>query len=201
MCGATQAQTNLQDAQTAFYTQATQMAQQQYGEQQSIYLPMKAQFDSIFQKGPNQQGFSASELGNLNSQAVEGTATNYAGAAKAVNDQLASQGGGSDPLPSGAQAEMKQEVANTAAASESQQESTIKSADYTQGYNEWAAAANGLSGIATGTNPVGYMNAATNAGSAASTTANNIATQANSGWNAAIGAVGAIGAGAATKIR
>ncbi len=200
MCGATQAQTNLQNAQTAAYTQAQQMTQEQYAQQQSIYGPMKTQFDSIFAKGPNQQGFSAEEKGNLDSQAVEGTAENYAGAAKATNDALASEGGGSNPMPTGAQEEMKQNVADTAAQSESQQESTIQSADYAQGYNEWSAAAGGLQAIASGVNPLGFENAATAAGSAASTTANDIASQQNSITNAAIGAVGSIAGAAIPKI-
>jgi hypothetical protein len=192
MC-ATGAQTQLQTEQLNAYTQAQQMTAQEYANQQEIYAPMEKQFQSIFSMGPNQQGFSNAETNTLNAQAVEGTATNYAGAAKAVNENLAAEGGGSEELPTGAQAEMKQEVANSAAQTESGQETQIQEADYNQGYQDWLNAGSGLESIAAGENPLGYENAATASGSAAGTTANQIASQDDSWINAALGAAGTIG--------
>lgn len=198
MCGASAEQNQLASEEATAYQQATQMTAQQYASQQAIYAPMTAQFDSIFAKGPNQQGFSAGETADLNAQAVQGTAANYSQAAKAVGEQTAAEGGGTNPLPTGAQTELKQEVANSAASNESNEESSIKQASYQQGYNEWSAAGAGLEGIATGEDPLGYENAETSAGSSANSEANAIE-EANNSWiNAAVGAAGSIG-GAAIK--
>lgn len=198
MCGASAQQNELASEEATAYQQATAMTAQQYASQQAIYKPMAAQFNSIFAKGPNQEGFSAGEVADLDSQAVEGTASNYKQAAQAVGEATASEGGGTNPLPSGAQDELKQQIANSAANTESGEESSIKQADYTQGYNEWTAAGAGLEGIATGEDPLGYENAATSAGNSANSEANAVQT-ANDSWiNAAIGAAGEIGGAATT---
>lgn len=195
MCGPTAAQTNLTNEETQAYQTAQQMTAQQYANQQAIYAPMSAQFQSIFAKGPNQKGFSTEEEQDLNAQAVEGTAENYNQAAKATNEQLAARGGGTNPLPSGADAELKQEVALSAAQEESRQESQIQSADYQQGQSEWAAAGGGLQAIAAGENPLGYESAETGSAGVANTEANTIASEDDSWVNAAIGAVGTVGGG------
>ena len=193
--GASRAQNQLQAEQLAGYQQAQQMTAEQYADQQAIYAPMEKQFQSIFAAGPNQQGFSTAETNDLNAQAVQGTAANYSAAAKAVGNSMAAEGGGDAYTPSGGADEIKQEVANSAAGQESQQETQIQEANYQQGYNEWGAAAGGLESIAAGENPLGYENAATSSGSAAGTTAEQIAQEDNSWINAAIGGAGAIGAG------
>lgn len=195
MCGPTAQQTELGDEQIQAYQQAQQMTAEQYADQQAIYAPLEAQFSKIFNAGPSQEGFSQGELNTLDSQAVTGTATNYGQAAKAVNEQLAGEGGGDEYTPSGAQDEIKQEVANSAAQTESGQETQIKEADYNQGYQEWQQAGEGLMSIAAGDNPLGYEGAETGAGSAASTTAGQIASEDDSWVNAALGAAGAIGGG------
>ena len=199
MCGATGAQTQIQNEQIAYYQQMQQMTAEQYAAQQAIYGPMAKQFQSIFNAGPNQEGFSQAEKDTLNSQAVEGTAENYQQAARAVNQQLAAQGGGNDYMPSGGNDQLKQEVANSAAGNESQQETQIKMADYQQGYNEWQAAGEGLQAIAAGDNPLGYANATTNSGSAVANTANQIAQEDNSWFNAVLGAAGSLGSAAISE--
>ena len=175
------------------YQQAQQMTAEQYANQQAIFKPMADQFQSIFKLGPNQEGFSGEEKNTLNAQAVAGTATNYAQASKAVGESLAAEGGGNELIGSGGAAQLKAEVAASAAQSESQQETQIKEADYNQGYQQWLQAGRGLDTIATGLNPLGYEVGATSAGGAAGTTANQIAEENNSWINAALGAAGAIG--------
>ena len=76
MCGATAAQTNLQNEQAQFYQTANQEAAQTYGEDQALLQQMQSVYAPILAKGPNQEGFSAAETQDLNSQAVEGTAEN-----------------------------------------------------------------------------------------------------------------------------
>lgn len=197
MCGATTAQTNLQQEQLDAYKQAQEMTAAQYADQKAIYAPMAAQFKSIFDLGPSQEGMSQDELNNLNASAVAGTATNYAAAAKAVGEGLAAEGGGNELIGSGGAAQIKAQVAQSAAGELSREESQIKQADYQQGYQQWLQAGRGLETIAAGENPLGYEGASTTAGGAAAETANQIASQENSWINAAIGAAGAIGGGLA----
>src|SRR5271154_886341 len=137
MCGPTPQQVELQDEQISAYQQAQQLTQEQYSNYEAIAGPLTQQFQSIFNQGPNQKGFSAEEDATLNAQSVEGTAENYAGAAKAVNESQAAEGGGNNPLPTGAQSELKQELAQSAAGEESKEETGIQEADYAQGYQEW----------------------------------------------------------------
>lgn len=194
MCGgATQAQENLQTEQAAYYQEATAEAEATYGEDQQLLQSVKSIYDPILAKGPSQEGYSTDELANLNAQAVEGTAQNYSSAAKAVNEKMAAQGGGDIALPTGAQLQLQQEVANSAAATESGEESQILQADYQQGYNEFVNAGNMEMAVSGQYNPTAYSGAATSAGSAASTTANEIAQENNSWINAALGAAGSIG--------
>lgn len=193
MSGPTQAQTQLTNEETAAYEQAQTMTAQQYGAQSAIYAQMTPQFESIFAKGPSQEGFSPEETATLNAQAVEGTAENYSSAAKAVGEKLAGEGGGTNPLPTGASTELEGEIASSAAGEESKQESEIKSADYVAGRSNYKDAAVGLEGVATGLDPLGYEGAATSAGNSANTEANAIATEDDSWINAVIGAAGTIG--------
>lgn len=194
MCGGpTQAQQQLQAEQADFYKQATEQQAQVYAEDQQILQAMEGIYEPILQKGPNQEGFSTEELNSLNTEAVEGTAQNYAGAAKAVNENLAAEGGGTVSLPSGGATQLKAEVAAAAAGQESSEENQIKQADYAQGYSEWQDAARGLATEQGFINPVAYSGAATNAGAAEGVTANEIAQENDSWINAAIGASGTIG--------
>ncbi len=202
MSGPTQQQTELGDAQLAAYEQAAQLTQQQYAEQQAIYGPLVTQFKSIFAKGPGQQGFTPEENAELNAQAEEGTAENYGNAARAVGETEAARGGGTNPLPTGAQSAIQSNIATSAAQEESQQENEINSANYGQGYNEWQNAGAGLEAIAAGENPLGYQSNETNAGSAAGTTASQIASEDDSWLNAALGAAGsAAGLASGSAIR
>ena len=196
MCGSTGAQSTIQQEQIEAYQQALELTAKQYASQQAIYKPMAAQFQSIFDMGPNQEGFSAAEENNLNAGAIESTATNYANAATAVNENLASLGGGNSPITVGAQQQMKAQVAYSAAGELSKEQSQIKQANYNQGYQQWLQSAQGLTTIAAGENPLGYEGAATDSGKAAGTTADQIAQEENSWINAAIGAAGSIGEGA-----
>lgn len=190
MSGPTAQQTELGDAQLAAYQQATQLTQEQYANQQAIFAPLVSQFQSIYAKGPGQKGFSDEETSELNAQAEEGTAENYGNAARAVGETMASRGGGTNPLPGGAQEAIQSNIATSAAQEESQQESQIQQADYSQGYNEWENAGQGLETIAAGENPLGYESNETSSGSAAGTTASQIASEDDSWLNATIGAVG-----------
>ena len=190
MCGATSTQTALQDEQMAAYKQAQEMAQEEFGKQQAIYAPMAKMFQSIFAAGPGQEGFAPAEKEALHTQIIEGTGQNYAKAARAVNENIAAQGG--TGMPSGGADQLKLDTALSSAQEKTREETQLTTSDYEAGRALWENAGQGLMAIAAGENPLGYERASTEAGSAAGTTADQIAQEQNSWINAAIGAAGSI---------
>jgi hypothetical protein len=193
VCGATSAQNNLQQEDLETLQEYNSAFQQQYANQQAIYGKVSSVLDPILAAGPNQQGFSTAEGNTLNSQAVEGTAENYAGAAKAVNEATAAEGGGNSPISVGGQTELKEEVANSAAQTESGEETQIQEQNYATGRQNFENAEEGEMAIASGENPLGYEGAATSQASVTGNEANAIASENNSWYNAALGAAGSIG--------
>lgn len=189
MCGATGQQIQLQQEQMDAYQQSQDMLRQEFGNQQAIYGPMAAKFKSIFEAGPSQKGFSAGESQDLETQVIEGTAGNYANAAKAVNEHIAAEGG-TGGMANGAADQLRLETANSAAQEKTREETQLTEANYATGRQQWQQAATGLLDIAAGQNPVNYENASTAAGGAASNTADDIAKEQNSWINAAMGIAG-----------
>lgn len=197
MCGATNAQEQLQQEEMQSIQQYDQMMQTQYAKQSSLYSTVTSVLQPIFNQGPNQQGMSAAEKATLDAQAVEGTAENYKMAAQAVNEQIAAEGGGGSPaITTGAQQAIKSSIATSAAAEESKQETEIQEQDYALGRENFTNAEEGLMAVAGGENPLGYMQATTNQENVTNQEANAIAEEDNSWINAAIGAAGTIGAAA-----
>ena len=197
MSGPSSEQLQLQDEQMQFYQEGMQESRSAFGEQQDLLKQMEAVYEPILAKGPNQNAFAGAEENALNAQAVEGTAGNYQRAARAVGEQIAAQGGGDNPLPSGGSEQLKEEVALSAAGEQSQEESQILAAGYATGEKEFEQAGAGLAEASGQLSPTNYLTATTGAGSAAETTANQINQEQNSWLAPVLGAVGAIGGAAA----
>lgn len=197
MC-ASDSQNQIEDQDQQTMAEYNQNFATQYADQKETLAKITSVLDPILNKGPNQQGFSDDERNELNGQVVAGTAANYKQAAAAVGDQEAAEGGGDNPLPTGAQNQAKDEVAESAAKEESQQESEVVSADYNQGFKEFENAEEGEFGVASAENPLGYAGAATNQDTAAGNEANSIASEDSSWENALLGAAGSVGEGWAT---
>lgn len=196
MCGSNSQQQQISDAQQQMYQTLNQSYQTAFGQSQAITNALTAQFQPILAAGPGQQGFSAGESQALNTQASEGVAQNYAAAQKATAQILAARGGGNTTLPDSISANLVAQNANQAAQQRAQAQNTILQANYAQGYQNWNQAANVLNSTAGLLNPNAYASSSTGAGSAAATTANQIAMANNSVWNAAIGALGSVGGAA-----
>jgi len=197
MSGPSASQQELQQEQIQFYQQGMQESQATFAEQQDLIKQMEAVYNPILAKGPNQEGFSAAQKENLDAQAIQGTATTYGQAARAVGEQIAASGG-DNSLPSGETEQLKEEVAAAAAQQQSTEESQILQADYAQGYTEFENAGQALSVASGQLNPASFENAATSAGNAAETTAQAIVNEENS-WEAPVlGAVGGLGGSAIT---
>lgn len=198
MTGPSSTQLQLQSEEAAFYKQGVEQSETTFSEQQDLLNQMKQIYSPILAKGPNQEGFSPAEKAGLESQAIEGTAKNYSQAARAVGGQIAAEGGGNNPLPTGGSEQLREEVGASAAGEESNEQQQIEQADYAQGYQEFQGATAALETASGQLNPAAYENAATSAGNAAEETAKDINAEQNS-WEAPVlGAIGAIGGGIAT---
>jgi hypothetical protein len=196
MCGSTQQQTDISDQQQQFYTTLSNEYSQIFGQSQAITSALTSAFTPILQAGPSQTGFSPSEENALQTQNTENVATDYAQAQKATAQVLAARGGGNTMLPSSVTSNILAQNTNTAAATRAQGQNTITQANYAQGYQNWNTAANVLGSTAGLLNPNSYASSATNSGTAAASTANQIAQDAFAPWGAAIGALGSIGGAA-----
>lgn len=197
MCGPDAAQQNLENEQMQFYSTLQARDQTTFGEQQDILTQMQAIYQPILQRGPNAPGFSQAERDNLNATADTGVATNFAQTSKALNEAESAEGGGNDYLPSGVTGSQNAGLAAAAAATRSSEEGQIKTADYTQGYQQFKDATGALDTAAGLYDPNAGASVATSAGSAAESTAKDIAAE-NTSWMAPVfGAIGAVGGAAA----
>lgn len=192
MSGPSGAQLQLQQEQMDFYQQGMQMAQERYGDQESLLKQMESVYNPILQKGPDQEGYSEEEKANLDAEATEATATNYSRAAKAVGSQMATEGGGDNPLPSGADQQVRGEIASSAASELSREESQILDQSYTAGRENFREAGAALSTVAGQFDPTAFESNATSAGSSAETTAKDINSEENSWIAPVLGAIGGV---------
>jgi hypothetical protein len=199
MSGATSAQTQLQEEDLQTLQQYNDEQKQQYDKQSALYNEVTSVLDPILKAGANQQGYSQAELNTLNAQAVEGTAENYASAGKAMNEQLAAEGGGNSAITTGGQAQLKAATLQSAAQEESKQESEIQEKNYETGRSNFQNAEAGELAVASGENPTSYEQAATGQANATANEANTIASENDSWISAALGAAGSIGSTAITK--
>ena len=192
--GASAAQENLADQQASFYQQMTSDYSQQFGAQSNILSALTKSLNPIIAAGPNQFGYSAPQVANLNAQSVQGTGQQYTKASQAVRESQAARGGGMQFLPSGANEQVNADLASAAANQESNQLLGIQQAGYQQGNTMYNNAVGQLGGVAGMYNPTGYSSSATGAGSAAGSTMQAIQQeeQAANPMNAILGAVGGV---------
>jgi hypothetical protein len=169
-----QAQQAAQEAEFFKSVQAQQQAQ--FAKQSDVLDKLNAVWQPIFQAGPNQHGYSQAQLDTLHSIATEGTAADYQKATKAFQEQTAARGGGNAVIPSGADNQIRSQIASAGAADSSNKNLAISNADYETGRQNWLTAGSALNGTLNVYNPAGYTSAATGAGGLA-----------NSGLSAAFG--------------
>ena len=200
MCGASSEQKELETEQAAFYAQATAQAAQVFGIANNVFNEISAATAPIVAAGPSQEGYSAAENQALNSQAISGTAGSYAKLQQALGAKEAANGGGPS-ITSGAQLQEQENLGASAANQLSNQQLGITTANYAQGNQKYN---NAVSQLTAATNvfntSASVNNAATEAGSAASTTANQIAQENNSWVSSVTGALGGVAANTATQV-
>lgn len=198
MCGATGAQNAIEGQQQSFYGTMINQAQQVFGNSSQVFNNLMSTFQPIVAAGPNQQGFSATELSALNSQAITNVGQGYNNAKEAVGNSLAAQGGGTAVLPGGAGIGVQDSLAENAANQTSSELNQITQANYSTGRQNYLNAVQGeMAAPGVFGTAANFAGEATGSGTAAANTANQIATQQNSWVQAVTGALGGI-AGAAT---
>ena len=199
--GASSQQTSEANSSQQFTNQLQQDYAQQFQNQNAILNSINSSLSPILKAGINQYGYSPQEQTALNSQALQGTGQQYAGAQRALAENQAAAGGGNAFLPSGVNSQQQAELAASGAAQSSNQLLGIKQQGYEQGRQNYLTALGGLSGAAGMYNPTGYAGQATSSSQNAfnQATTNYNENLAQSPWNIvgglAGGALSAFGGG------
>lgn len=193
-CGATSAQTNLQSQQQTVFSSMQNQAQQVFGNSSTVFNDLMNTFSPTVAAGPDQEGMSAGEKANLDSQAVTSTGAAYRNASQAVGEAEAAQGGGNDSqVTGGSKTGTDLGVATSAASQESSELNQINEQDYAIGRENYNNATKGLEEATGAFNPVSSIdNSTTTAGSALGTTDDQISKENNSWVSAVTGALGNI---------
>jgi hypothetical protein len=196
MCGSNSQQDETYDAQKQMMDTLNQGYTAAYANNQEILGALTKAFTPILNAGPMQEGMAPGDVTAQRTAATENVAQSYSQAQKATADILASQGGGNTFLPSGTNDTLLAKNADAAARTQASAFNDITAANYKMGYQNWQNASSTLSGLASQYNPLGYASGQISAGNSAASSAAAIAAAANSPWNAAIGALGAVGGAA-----
>lgn len=193
-CGATAAQTSAQQQQSAFSQQLSQQATQVFGNSSSVFNDLVSTFAPTVAAGPNQQGFSAAENANLQSQAITSSGQAYQNAKQAVGEAQSAQGGGNTgDVSTGSTTGTDLGIATSAAQNTANELGQINEANYQTGRQNYDTAVSGLEQAPNVFNASTSLdNATTGSQEGAANTANQIATQNNSWVQAVTGALGGI---------
>ena len=196
--GASAAQDQLAQTQSAFMNQMMADTASQFSQQQAIQTQLNNALAPIVAAGPSQFGYSQAQLNNLNSTATTGVAQSYANAKKSMQEGQAAEGGGNAYLPSGVQQQQNETLASQGANQQASELLGIQNAGYNQGYSTFESAVGQLQGVDNSLNATGFAGASNNAAENANSEAN-IIQQANAAASP-MSAIGGILGGAASDI-
>lgn len=199
-CGADSSQKQIEQQQQSFSNQVQQQASQVFGNSSTVFSDLMNTFAPTIAAGPSQEGFSAAEKSNLNSQAITNTGVAYRNAKTAVGQAQSAQGGGNTPdVSGGSKVATDLGVATSAAQQTSNELGQINEADYATGRQNYDTAVQGLTAApgVYGTS-ASLDNAQVNSSNAAANTANQIASANNSWIQGVTGALGGIAGGVAS---
>ena len=163
--GASQQQKNLAASQAKFYDTLTKDYGVMFQGSQEIIKSLKDSATAIFAKGIDQYGFSTPEDTAIRTQASDAIARNFASAQTALNENLASRGGGNTFLPSGATAQLETSLLGQEATTQAETSNQITQAGYSLGRQNYLSAANILGTAAGLDNPASILGGANTAGS------------------------------------
>lgn len=192
-CGAGKELKQSYQDQHAALQQLMGQAQTIFGDSSKIFGDLVSSFEPILAAGPGQEGFTAAQKANLESQAITTTGEAYKHAQQAAGERIAAAGGGNQLLPSGTVAQLEQNLASLGAEQTSSELGAIRERSAELGRQNWLTAGQVLSGAPNVFNPAtGAGSAMTQAGEGEAQTAGQIQ-QANNSWmNLVGGALGGI---------
>lgn len=190
--GASQEQNDLAKSQSEFYGTLTKDYESQFAKQDAIQASLNASLKPIIEAGPGQFGYSKGETDALNSTAINGTATAFANAKRALQENQAAEGGGNAYLPSGVKAQQDETLAAQGANQESSELEQIQTGGFDRGYQTFEKALDQEQGVANAYNPTAIASTANTSGSDAGTTLKTINDEnaASSPWGAIGGILG-----------
>lgn len=197
MCGASDSQKQIGQAQTNFYNELTAEHKTDFADYRNILGSLESAFAPILAKGPDQEGFGEQELTALHTQATEKVAGDVKKAQEFVQGTY---GTGDTSIPQGQEEAALGGVASAGVKESADLNTKITEDDYATGRENYWHAASGLAGVAGLENPVGSAQAANQGGEAASKTANEIAAAGNAWMGPVFSAVGGIAGAAIGKI-
>ena len=191
-CGATSAQTQLQNEQMSAYQTLQGYAQQEFGDASALFKDFQTDFAPIMNAGPNQFGESPAELAAINSNIVTTEGQAGRNAIQAANAGINAEGSGNEFVPQGQNAAIRAGI-NTSteqATANAQQQNIVQG--YNLGRQNWLTAAQELGGATQMFNPAtSGSGAATGSGEAAGTTANQISQANMAPWSTLASVAGA----------
>lgn len=160
MCGPSTAQTQLSSEQGSFFSQLMSSYNTNFADQQGILSSITNALTPILEAGPNQQGFSQSEMADLRGQAINSTAAQSRNAMQIAG---AAQGGNTG-VTTGGQQQLQAGIASAAGQSLAGQENNLNITSSELGRQNFFNAEAGLSGAASLYNPNATGAVANNAG-------------------------------------
>lgn len=183
LCGPSKQEKDQAIASAGFTQTLRQHYAQLYSQQQGTLDKLN---DAI--SAPSTLGFSPAERATYNTQALEGTAGNYANARRSVANFSAGQGGGSSTgIQSGVNQQLQAQAANEAAKTLSDEELGITQADYNQGRIEKQKNIAGLQALAGAYDPNNASGQSLQAGEQAFSQAKSNREASQAGWKALAG--------------
>lgn len=191
-CGASNQQTQTYNQQAGLSQQMSSQAQGIFGNSSAVFNDLNSSLAPTVAAGPDQQGFSPTELAAQNASVINNGGVAARNAKSAVGDAMAAQNGGNTSgTTAGSTAGIDANVATQSAENTANQENQVQQLNYATGRQNYDTAVGALESAP------GVFNAATSAGTAASgalenqsNTANQIA-QENQSW--VQGVTGALG--------
>ena len=193
--GASATQDQLQTAEANYYTQAVQQSTSQFNQQQAVQTTLQNAANQVIAKGASQQGWSPEQMNTMNAGVIQNTGQQYANAARAIKESQATQGGGTQFLPSGANTQINAQLASSAANQVSSGLYGNLLGSYQAGNQNYINATNSLMGVGELTNAAAFSNAASGAAGQANTIANQVQQADQQATNNIMGlATGAMGA-------
>jgi hypothetical protein len=194
MCGASSQEETIAGQQQGMSNTLQSNYNTNYGAQSQELSKLNNLLTPIANAGPSQTGFAAPETAALNTELGEGVGSNYASAAKQLNTQLDSEGGGnSGDTNFGGKSQLKETLASGAANNLATGQSQIESANYAQGNKNWQAATSGLQALGSEYNPSQIAGEATTSTNQAFGSASNNANATAQQFGEIAGGVAALG--------